>query len=106
MQATQITSRSECVLIKDDVMVFLIPIETPPPLLKERSHLYRLYVLEKEKTSSSLIAGCSHVSINAIMSDLLSSKKEEMRSRLDGMLRMLANDKDNDGEIRHSFGAM
>lgn len=61
------------------------------------------YMFEDEKISSFVIAECSHVSVKAIMSDLLSSKKEEMTSRFDNMLRMLAYDNDSEGEVGVSF---
>lgn len=62
------------------------------------------YMFENEKISSCFIAECSQVSVNAIMSDLLSSMKEEISSRFDSMLRMLAYDSDSEDEIGDSFG--
>lgn len=63
------------------------------------------YMLENVKISLFFTAECSQVSVKAITSDLLFSKKEEIGSRFNNMLRILAYDSDGQVKIGNNFGA-
>lgn len=85
-------------------IVFFTPRSTPPPLLSTRSLRYMLYLSLPARTSLFVIAGYSQVSVSTSISELLSSRKEQIVSRLGIMLLMLVNDIRKEGVAKCDLG--